>query len=294
MGEKDIAEKNFEAYNDVFADIANGSMFHGEQIIKADRLIDARTSSQYKDDGKTLHEQERDVAKFCLDAGCHIRLALLGIENQTVVDLDMPLRVIGYDGASYREEINQDFYECDGKGGKRRRKRYPVLTIVLYFGVRPWNKPLSLYDAVEVPDYLKPFVSDYKINVVDVPRLTAEGISFFHSDFKILADYFVQLRQYGTYKPDMAKIRHVDSFLKLMAVLNDDERFAEVYRELVGKEGGVSMCEVLDRAEARGMEKLNKLYGLLSSWGRDEDLLHAIRDESFRRNLLEQYKAQLV
>lgn len=58
------------------------------------------------------------------------------------------------------------------------------------------------------------------------------------------------------------------------------------------------MCEVLDRAEARGemrgMEKLNRLYNLLSSRGRDEDLLHAIRDESFRRNLLEQYKAQLV
>ena len=36
MGEKDITQKNFEAYNDVVADIVNGSLFDGEEIIKAD------------------------------------------------------------------------------------------------------------------------------------------------------------------------------------------------------------------------------------------------------------------
>lgn len=41
MGEKDITQKNFEAYNDVVADIVNGSLFDGEEIIKADSLIDA-------------------------------------------------------------------------------------------------------------------------------------------------------------------------------------------------------------------------------------------------------------
>ena len=33
MGEKDIAQKNFEAYNDVVADIVNGSLFDGREII---------------------------------------------------------------------------------------------------------------------------------------------------------------------------------------------------------------------------------------------------------------------
>ena len=33
MGEKDITQKNFEAYNDVAADIINGSLFNGEQVI---------------------------------------------------------------------------------------------------------------------------------------------------------------------------------------------------------------------------------------------------------------------
>ena len=57
MGEKDITQKNFEAYNDVVADIVNGSLFDGEEIIKADSLIDAQPFSQYKADKGTVHEQ---------------------------------------------------------------------------------------------------------------------------------------------------------------------------------------------------------------------------------------------
>lgn len=41
MGDKDIAEKMLESYNDVFADIVNGLVFDGEQIIKEDELTDA-------------------------------------------------------------------------------------------------------------------------------------------------------------------------------------------------------------------------------------------------------------
>ena len=34
MGDKDKTHKILEAYNDVFADICNVLLFHGEQIIK--------------------------------------------------------------------------------------------------------------------------------------------------------------------------------------------------------------------------------------------------------------------
>ena len=48
MGEKDITQKNFESYNDVVADIVNGSLFDGKERIKADSLVDAQPFSQYK------------------------------------------------------------------------------------------------------------------------------------------------------------------------------------------------------------------------------------------------------
>ena len=255
MGEKDITQKNFEAYNDVFSDIVNGTLFGGRQLIKPDRLTDAVAKSQYKADDSTVHEQERDVAKYWLDENCYIRLALIGVENQLAIEQDMPLRVIGYDGSSYRDELNHDETitdEATGKKHKIRKERYPVITIVLYFGKTPWKKPLSLYDVLDISDDLKPFVNDYKINLIDVPRLSTEQVDKFTGDFQIIADYFVQLNQKKDYTPNKQVIRHTDSLLKLLAVLTADERYAKVYEEISYKGDDVTMCEVLDKAEARG------------------------------------------
>ena len=232
MGQKDITQKNFEAYNDVFSDIVNGTLFDGREVIKPEALVDAMAKSQYKADDNVIHEQERDVAKYWTDKNCYIRLALLGVENQLAIDMDMPLRVIGYDGSSYRDEMNHDeivIDEVTGRKHKIRHERYPVVTIVLYFGKTPWKKTLRLYDVLKISDELKPFVSDYKINLIDVPRLTGEQVEKFTSDFQIIADYFVQLNESNDYVPRDKTIRHADSFLKLMSVLTQDDKYVEMY-----------------------------------------------------------------
>ena len=255
MGQKDITQKNFEAYNDVFSDIVNGTLFDGKDVIKPEALVDAMAKSQYKADDNVIHEQERDVAKYWTDKNCYIRLALLGVENQLAIDMDMPLRVIGYDGSSYRDEMNQDEIVIDEERGKKhkiRHERYPVVTIVLYFGKTPWKKPLSLYDVLKISDELKPFVNDYKINLIDVPRLTGEQVEKFTSDFQIIADYFVQLNESNDYIPKEKTIRHTDSFLKLMSVLTQDNKYIEMGKKISHEMEGFNMCKVLDRAEARG------------------------------------------
>ena len=255
MGQKDITQKNFEAYNDVFSDIVNGTLFDGKEVIKPEALVDAMAKSQYKADDNVIHEQERDVAKYWTDKNCYIRLALLGVENQLAIDMDMPLRVIGYDGSSYRDEMNQDeivIDEATGKKHKIRHERYPVVTIVLYFGKVPWKKPLRLYDVLKISDDLKPFVNDYKINLIDVPRLTGEQVEKFTSDFQIIADYFVQLNESNDYVPKEKTIKHADSFLKLMSVLTQDDKYVEMGKKISNEMEGFNMCKVLDRAEARG------------------------------------------
>lgn len=52
MGQKDIAEKILEAYNDVFSDIVNVLLFNGDQILKENELEDQAPKSAYKADGK--------------------------------------------------------------------------------------------------------------------------------------------------------------------------------------------------------------------------------------------------
>ena len=126
MGEKDIAEAGFIALNDVFADIFNVLIYKGKCIVNEEELVEVSRITQYKSDDDILHEQERDIIKKWRGNG--INLILLGVENQTKPDKDMPFRIIGYDGASYRSQL------LEGK------ERYPVITIVLYFGEkRRWN-----------------------------------------------------------------------------------------------------------------------------------------------------------
>ena len=78
MGQKDIAEKRLESYNDVFADIVNALLFSGEKLIAEDQLEDGPTGSSYSEAEK-LYLQDRDITKIW--RSCGIRLALLGIEN---------------------------------------------------------------------------------------------------------------------------------------------------------------------------------------------------------------------
>ncbi|MBO4533149.1 MAG: Rpn family recombination-promoting nuclease/putative transposase [Treponema sp.] len=240
MVDKDITEKNLEALNDVFADIVNVLLFDGRPVIHEDELEPASEHSIFKADGK-IHEQERDVSKFWKNG--EIRISLLGLENQTKKDNNMPLRVISYDGAAYKQQLLD----------RAIKKKYPVITLVLYFGMRCWNKPKSLFDCFDVPEELKPFINDYKINVFEIAWLDEETISKFKSDFKIVAEFFHAKRINEEIKGSKEIIKHVDETLKLMSSLTGDDSFERVYNELnEKKKGGTNMDELLQRYVNKG------------------------------------------
>lgn len=231
----DITEKILEDYNDVFADIANVLLFQGEQRILPEQLVNTKDKSMIKADGK-IHEQERDVNKYWNDG--NVTIALYGIENQTDIDKDMPLRVYSYDGASYKQQL------LNGKD------RYPVITMVLYFGTKRWNKPKTLSEIFHVPEELKPYFNDHKINLFEIAFLEEEQVQMFKSDFRIVADYFVQIRKNKNYIPSKDKFLHVEEVLKMMSVLTKDSWFEESYNQSKG--GVTTMCEVIDKAMNEG------------------------------------------
>lgn len=240
MAEKDITEKNLEALNDVFADIVNVLLFKGEQVINEKDLEADTTKSMFKADGK-IHEQERDVSKFWKNG--EIRISILGIENQTAQDSDMPLRVISYDGASYKQQLLD----------KKQKKRYPVATLVLYFGTEEkWAKAKHLYDCFEVPEKLKPFLNDYKINVFNIAFLSPKTIAMFKSDFKIIAEYFRAKRLNQKYKGSKEKLKHANETLKMFSALTGDDSFEKVYNAGNFKKGGITMCDVVERIRNDG------------------------------------------
>ena len=198
MGQKDITEKVLEDYNDVFADIINGLLFDGVQEIKPEALENTSVHAQYKAENDKVHELERDIAKYWKEE--KVELAICGIENQSKVEKNMPFRIIGYDGATYRSQLQQE-----------RKKMLPVVTIVLYFGTdRHWNSRKKIKELMEIPRCLDMYVNDYQMHVFEVAWLTEEQISHFRSDFKVVANFFVQKRKNKDYIPDdPTEIRHV-------------------------------------------------------------------------------------
>ena len=95
----------------------------------------------------------------------------------------------------------------------------------MYFGNKRWEKPKSLCEAINISDVVKPFVSDYKINVFEIAYLSDEQINMFKSDFKIVADYFVQLRKNKNYVPSRKVIKHVAEVLQLLQILTGNKKY---------------------------------------------------------------------
>jgi hypothetical protein len=249
MAQKDITEKILEDYNDVFADIINVLIFNGERRVNPSSLQSAQVHSQYKDDKSILHEEERDVSKYWTD--CNVKIALCGIENQSKVEKKMPLRVIGYEGASYRSQLST--------------APIPVITIILYFGTEHrWNAPRTLKELFKIPEGMEEYVNDCRIHVFEVAWLTDEQVQMFRSDFKVVANFFVNKRRNKNYQPDdKTEIQHVDEVLKLLSVMAEDKRYESI---LVDKKEVRNMCDVAQRLEDRGRAE-----------GRTEDIERMLR-----------------
>jgi hypothetical protein len=240
LGEKDISEKILEDYNDVFADIVNVLLFDGKRVVKENQLENSPPVSAYRADDGKLHEMERDCSKFWKKTG--IRFALFGIENQTKVVKRMPLRSFGYEGASYRSQLDS-------------KELYPVVTLVLYFGTQDhWTAPQTLKGLINVPNYLDKYVNDIKINVYEIAWLDDETINKFTSDFRLVAKFFSDKRK-GSKEimKDATTIKHVDAVLKLLSAMTGDYEYEDVILSVERKV--TNMCEIAQSLINQGREE---------------------------------------
>ena len=212
-----------------------------------------------------LHEQERDVAKKW--KRYNVQLAIIGIENQTAVEKKMPFRLIGYDGASYKSQLQANAASIA-----------PVVTIVLYFGEKHWCKERNIKSLMNIPKELDPYVNDYKMEVFEIAWLTDEQLEMFKSDFKVVARFFVNKRRDPDYvADDPTEIQHVDEVLKLLSVMTGDRDYEKVIcDEMKGQVK--SMCDVAERLKNIGRQEgfqAGRSEGRLE--GRSEERINAVK-----------------
>ncbi len=243
MAQKDIYAKKIEDYPEVFADIYNVLLFR-ENYIEPDKLTAGPTESIYKAESDEYREQRRDVLKRYKDE-TSLCIAMFGIENQAMIDAVMPIRIMNYDAASYKQQVT------DQAG-----KYYPVITIVLNMSDKRWSGATSIHELTKVSGKLSTYVQDYRIQVFDIAYLEDEVIEEFQSDFKEIANFF-KAKRLGTEITSRRKMKHIEEVLEFLSLFADDNRIRDVEKDLTEAERkeGVSMCEMIDKIENRGIEK---------------------------------------
>ena len=108
MGKSDTALVTWFGNKTRFADLYNGSVFQGEQVVEAEQLEAERTSTKELVEGREgiLRdvERNRDIVMKWNDG---MNLVLLACENQDKIHYAMPVRTMLYDGLSYAEQIHE-------------------------------------------------------------------------------------------------------------------------------------------------------------------------------------------
>ncbi len=71
----------------------------------------------------------------------------------------------------------------DGENLKREDKLIPVITVVIYFGLKDWDGAIKLSDLFEETDErLLQYVPDYKIIIINPKKIADEDFKKFDTD----------------------------------------------------------------------------------------------------------------
>lgn len=200
MGRGNAAVKQWLSNRKRYADLFNGIVFQGEQIIMPDDLEPTETENDIlltDKKGKVREVQRhRDIIMKWKKG---IKLVLLACENQEKIHYAMPVRSMLYDSLSYTEQIRylHELHKNDDNTitkeeflSKFRKtdRLSPVITIVLYYGEKEWDASIDLYGLFHEERLfrenvkLQQFVPNYKINLVEPGKM--DSMDLFRSDLQ--------------------------------------------------------------------------------------------------------------
>jgi len=181
----------------------------------------------------------------------------------------------------------------------------------LFFGTEAeWSAHKTLLERLNIPDErLKPFISDYKINVINLAWLSDEQIKLFKSDFRDVVEYLRAARLHETYEGSEKKIKHIEEILDLFKYLSGNSRFDEIKAHIqslsIDVKGGIKMFDVLQatmdkkfalgRSEgfslgrSEGIAEMQTALAKLYAQGRESDIKRALTDSAYLSELLSTY-----
>ena len=184
MGNANVAVNSWLSDRERFADLFNGTLFDGEQIIHPEDLenLDRETDILLTEkNGKTRGLQRyRDIVKRWKGGS---DLIVLACESQAKIHYAMPVRNMLYDSLTYTDQIRQLWKDSANRSGMtgdeylssfwKSDRIYPVITLVFYYDLKPWDGPTDLYDMFRLREngaagnMVRKYVPNYHINLLD-------------------------------------------------------------------------------------------------------------------------------
>ena len=175
MGQMDLYQSDFYEDKHRFADVFNGVLFGGREIMKPEEL-------ENEDSVIVGIKRKKSLKKVICDKirrwkGRYVSIMVL--ENQSYVDYRMVLRVMESEVIGYEKQRKERYLKHQREnvkfnsheylsGMKKGQKYIPIITLVLYMGRNKlWDGAKSLYEMLELDEEIKPFINDFKLNLFD-------------------------------------------------------------------------------------------------------------------------------
>lgn len=263
MGRKDLWQSDYFDKNERFADIFNGALFDGAEVILPNDLMDA--------DGEIVSITETEAGrKVICDKVKRWHggyLSVLTLENQSYVDYRMVFRVMKEEALGYEKQWKDKKYayqlqkeRLDGheflSGIKRDDKFIPIITLVLYLGNdTKWDGAESLHEMLDMKEALKPYVSEYKINLFDYHRYN--DFSTFGPENRLLfellsaSDDEDKMAEALIRNRDLCNRMDRDSINAIIGVAGIDIDVKEL-KKYEDERGMYSMCKAFEDHRKRG------------------------------------------
>ena len=292
MGKADTYTKEYMQDAVVFADAFNYLIYNGEQVIRPEQLRELDTSelaTLFGDNNENAQVQVyRDVLKSvtAMEDG-EFAYLILGIENQTGIHYAMPVRNMLYDALQYYSQVRSIVKKNRKDEVKLSKDEYlsgitkddkllPVITLVVYFGTKPWDGPKSLHEMLTDKDARAlAYVADYKLNLLEPAAMNDEDIARLQSDLKDVF-YFIK---YSTDKKKLQELVESSEDFRSMRKSTAEmiKTVTNTNIEFPKGEEQVDMClaiqQMQEESEARGLAK-GRLEG--EKKGRLEGRLQAL------------------
>lgn len=323
MGRKDISLKSYLQDTARYADLWNGGVFQGRQVVKAKELQEvtpvrsgAGRSALVEKTGDLVMKQNYDGQRF----------VILSLENQDEIDYGIPVRVMLQEALEYERQL-RDIRRRNEKAYEEYRKRcgetpakvykdageylykikkedrlFPVATLIVYWGEEKWQGPRNLSEMIDfgekgagVGSELKKLVPEYPLHFLDLS--TFGHLEYFRTELRPLLELFAKRNSRESLRECLEANETYwemnDESWDLLTRLTGSKSLEHlVRRKKKGNEEGKKMFRPLDdmisNAIAEG--KSESIVDLLEEYGTVQDKL---KEEIFKQKDLQILKEWL-